>query len=198
MKTSYKHEEALMIKVKDLMTSPVFSLKDTDSLQHARELMNLQRIRHIPIVTVDNIFSGLITHRDILSATISKLAGIDAETQREIDSGIPIHEIMQTGITSIDPDTSLKEAAQILLNHKYGCLPVVKNGELTGIITEADFLRLTIHLMEGLDTTRQPSPRFTITFQTIYSQNTLPSFLHLSPPVEYYRNTLEFITQEGS
>lgn len=141
-----------MLKVKDLMTTPVFSLKENDSLHHARELMDLQRIRHIPIVTVDNVFSGLITHRDILSATISKLAGLDPETQKEIDSGIPIHEIMRTDITSVSPDTPLKEAAQLLLNHKYGCLPVVKNNELTGIITEADFLRLTISLMEGLDT----------------------------------------------
>lgn len=140
-----------MLKVRDLMTSPVFSLRENDSLHTARELMNLQRIRHIPIVTVDNAFSGLVTHRDILSATISKLAGLDPETQKEIDSGIPIHEIMRSDITSVAPDTPLKDAAQLLLNHKYGCLPVVENDELTGIVTEADFLRLTISLMEGLD-----------------------------------------------
>ena len=140
-----------MLKVKDLMSSPVFSLKENDSLYHARELMNLQRIRHIPMVTVDNVFSGLVTHRDILSATISKLAGLDPETQREIDAGIPIHEIMRTDITSVSPETPLKEAAQILLNHKYGCLPVVSEGALAGIITEADFLRLTIYLMEGIE-----------------------------------------------
>ncbi len=140
-----------MLKVKDLMTSPVFSLKENDSLHSARALMDLQRIRHIPIVTVDNVFSGLVTHRDILGATISQLAELDPETQKEIDSGIPIHEIMRTDITSVDIDTSLRDAAQILLNHKYGCLPVVQEGELTGILTEADFLRLTINLMEALD-----------------------------------------------
>jgi len=140
-----------MMKVKDLMSSPVFSLKETDSLHNARELMTLQRIRHIPIVTVDNEFTGLITHRDILSATISQLAELDPETQREIDSGIPIHEIMRSDITSVSEETPLKEAAQILLNHKYGCLPVVREGELCGIITEADFLRLTIQLMDSLE-----------------------------------------------
>lgn len=137
--------------VKDLMTSPVFSLKENDSLHSARSLMDLQRIRHIPIVTVDNIFTGLVTHRDILSATISKLAELDPETQKEIDSGIPIREIMRTDIATVDEDTSLKDAAQILLNHKYGCLPVVHDGELSGIVTEADFLRLTITLMDALN-----------------------------------------------
>ncbi|SOB57823.1 CBS domain containing protein [Pseudodesulfovibrio profundus] len=137
--------------VKDLMSSPVFSLKETDSLHSARSLMNLQRIRHIPIVTVDNVFTGLITHRDILSATISQLADLDPETQKEIDSGIPIREIMRTDIATIASDAPLKDAAQILLNHKYGCLPVVEDSQLIGILTEADFLRLTIKLMDALN-----------------------------------------------
>lgn len=140
-----------MMKVKDIMTTPVFSLKETDSLHSARSTMAVQRIRHIPITTVDNAFIGLITHRDILSATISQLAELDPETQKEIDAGIPLHEIMRTDIKTVDIDDSLKEAAQILLNHKYGCLPVVTKNELVGILTEADFLRLTITLMEALD-----------------------------------------------
>ncbi len=140
-----------MLKVKDIMTSPVFSLKETDSLHNARSLMDLRRIRHIPVVTLDNEFTGLVTHRDILSATISRLAELDPETQKEIDSGIPIREIMRVDIATVTEETSLKTAAEILLNHKYGCLPVVGDNALVGIVTEADFLRLTISLMDGLD-----------------------------------------------
>ncbi|WP_285906195.1 CBS domain-containing protein [Pseudodesulfovibrio pelocollis] len=140
-----------MLRVKDLMTTPVFSLRETDSLQSARSLMDLQRIRHIPIVTVDNIFAGLVTHRDVLAATISGLAEMDPETQSEIDAGIPIKEIMRSDIKTVDENSSLRIAAQTLLNHKYGCLPVVHDGQLRGILTEADFLRLTINLMDALD-----------------------------------------------
>ncbi|CCH47545.1 CBS domain-containing protein [Pseudodesulfovibrio piezophilus] len=139
-----------MLKIKDLMTHPVFSLKENDSLYSARSLMALQRIRHIPIVTVDNNFAGLITHRDILSATISQLAELDPETQKEIDAGIPIREVMQTDIATVNGETTLRDAAQTILNHKYGCLPVIENRKLIGIVTEADFLRLTINLMETL------------------------------------------------
>ncbi|WP_078716877.1 CBS domain-containing protein [Paucidesulfovibrio gracilis] len=139
------------MKVKDLMSSPVFSLRQTDTLYSARELMQMQRIRHIPIVTSDNLFIGLITHRDLLSATISHLAEVDPETQREIDSGIPIQEIMRTDLQSISPEAGLEEAAKVLLNHKYGCLPVVDNQRLVGILTEADFLKLTIQLLEAID-----------------------------------------------
>jgi len=139
------------MKVKDLMSAPVFSLRQTDTLYSARELMQMQRIRHIPIVTADNIFIGLITHRDLLSATISHLAEVDPETQREIDAGIPIQEIMRTDLKTIGPDDSLENAAKVLLNHKYGCLPVVDQRILVGILTEADFLKLTIQLLEALD-----------------------------------------------
>lgn len=140
-----------MLKVNDLMSRPVFSLKETDSLLSARSLMDLQRIRHIPIVTTSDEFTGLLTHRDLLSATISQLADVSAETQEAIDANIPIREIMRTDITTITGDMLIREAAQLLLNHKYGCLPVIENNILVGIVTEADFLRLTIQLMEALD-----------------------------------------------
>ena len=137
--------------VQEVMTAPVFSLRETDTLQNARELMALQRIRHVPIVGANEMFIGLITHRDLLSATISHLAEIDPETQREIDSGIPIKEIMRTDLRTVETGTHLKDAAKLLLNHKYGCLPVVDQGRLVGIVTEADFLKLTISLLEALD-----------------------------------------------
>lgn len=137
--------------VKNLMSTPVFSLKENDSLHSARSLMSLQRIRHIPIITVDNQFVGLLTHRDILSVTTSKLAELDSKTQKEIDSGIPIREIMQTNIVTVEENTTVKKAAQLLLNHKYGCLPVLANDKLCGIITEADFLRLAITMMDALN-----------------------------------------------
>ncbi|ACS79868.1 CBS domain-containing protein [Maridesulfovibrio salexigens] len=141
-----------MLKVNDLMTTELFTLSESDNLKMARSLMDLQRIRHIPIVNDEREFIGLVTHRDILRATISQLADIDPATQGEIDSGIPVGEIMRTDIKTISEDTSLKEAAVLLLDHKYGCFPVVneKNG-LIGILTEADFLKLTISLMEALE-----------------------------------------------
>lgn len=140
-----------MLKVDDLMTKKVFSLQEHDNLQTARSIMNLGRIRHIPIVNNEERFVGLLTHRDLLSVTISKLADIEDEVQNEIDASIPVHEIMRRDVTTISPDVDLREAAEILLQHKYGCLPVVTNEKLVGILTEADFLKLTISLMDALD-----------------------------------------------
>lgn len=140
-----------MFQVKDIMTKDVFTLNERESLSAAKDLMNLARIRHIPIVDDAGNFTGLLTHRDILAATISKLADIDKETRDEIEAGIPTAEIMQTGVITVTADTPLKKAAHMLLEEKYGCLPVVCKGKLCGIITEADFLRLTIDLMDAVE-----------------------------------------------
>ena len=143
-----------MLKVTDLMTTELFTVRSTDSLKTARSMMSLARIRHIPVVDADYHFIGLLTHRDILSASLSRFAEVDKETQDEIESGIPISEAMRTDVTTVSPDLPLRNAAEILLHHKYGCLPVVNedNGkELVGILTEADFLKLTISLMDAMD-----------------------------------------------
>ena len=140
-----------MLTVADIMTKSVYSLRETDTLLSARALMKLQRIRHIPIVTGDTMFIGLLTHRDLLSATVSQLAGVDPETQDEIDAGIPIKEIMRTDLKTVESSATVKSAAELLLNHKYGCLPVVDGGRLVGILTEADFLKLTISLLDALE-----------------------------------------------
>lgn len=140
-----------MLKVNDLMTKKVFSLQEHDNVQTARSIMNLGRIRHIPIVDRKERFVGLLTHRDLLAVTISKLADIEDEVQNEIDASIPIHEIMRRDVTTISPGVDLREAAELLLQHKYGCLPVVADEKLVGILTEADFLKLTISLMDALD-----------------------------------------------
>jgi len=140
-----------MLTVSDLMTGEVFTLRETDTLKTARSMMSLARIRHIPIVGKDMEFLGLLTHRDILNATISQFAGVDRRTRDEIDAGIPIMEVMRRDVTAVAPQMKLRDAANILLNHKYGCLPVVEDGVLRGIITEADFLKLTIRLMEALE-----------------------------------------------
>jgi len=140
-----------MLKAKDLMTLEVFTLKENDSLRMARSMMSLARIRHIPIVNNDYEFIGLVTHRDLLSATISRFADVDKSIQDEIDLGIPIGEIMRKDIKTIPSETPLREVAEILLHHKYGCLPVVDGGKLKGIITEADFLKLTITLMDAME-----------------------------------------------
>jgi CBS domain-containing membrane protein len=143
-----------MLKVKDLMTREVVSLTPSATLLDARNLMEEHRIRHVPVVGPGRQFIGLVTQRDILSLTISSLAGVDERTQREIDAGIPLGEIVRTEVEVADPDDTVRGAAERLLRRKLGCLPVVREGILEGILTEADFLKLTIGLMDEMAKSR--------------------------------------------
>lgn len=138
-----------MIYVGDLMTSKVFTLLKGDSLSDVRSLMHLARIRHIPVTDTEGRFLGLITHRDLLAYTVSHLAEIGQDEQNEIESAILVGDIMRTDVITTTAETRLREAAQILYRNKYGCLPVIDEKRfLIGIITEADFLRLAIALLQ--------------------------------------------------
>ena len=137
-----------MLKVKDIMTTEVFVLHAAQTLELVRSLMRIKHVRHVPIVEPDNTFVGLMTHRDLLAQTISHLADIDEEEQEYLDRNIHIMNIMKTDVTTADPEMDLCSAISLLLEHKYGCLPIVSEGKLVGIVTEADFLKLTLELLQ--------------------------------------------------
>jgi CBS domain-containing membrane protein len=140
-----------MLTTRDLMTEDLISLRDTDSLLAAKKAMEDAHIRHLPIIDAAGAFVGLLTHRDMLAASVSRLAEIDDDTQEEIYSGIPIREVMRADVAMATPDLPLRQAAEVLLTQKYGCLPVVKSGKLVGILTSSDFIRLSLELMDALE-----------------------------------------------
>lgn len=136
------------MKVKDIMTTEVFVMQATQTLALVRSLMKNKHVRHVPIVEENNRFVGLLTHRDLLAQTISFLAEIDEKEQEEIDRNIYLLNVMKTDVRTADPEMNVREAINILLKNKYGCLPVVSDGKLVGIVTEADFLKLTLTLLK--------------------------------------------------
>jgi len=142
-----------MLTTRDLMTEDLISLRDSDSLLAAKKAMEDAHIRHLPIIDANGAFVGLLTHRDMLAASVSRLAEIDDDTQEEIYSGIPLREVMRADVAMATPDLPLRQAAEVLLTQKYGCLPIVEGGKLVGILTSSDFIRLSLELMDALEAT---------------------------------------------
>jgi CBS domain-containing membrane protein len=135
------------MEIRELMTSDVVTLTEDDTLAHAQRCMARGRIRHLPVIR-DGKLVGLMTHRDLLAASFSIFADVDHSEQRRIFVTVPVVEAMHRDVISVPPETPVKKAAEILLENKYGCLPVVEeNGTLVGIVTEADFLSLTVRLL---------------------------------------------------
>jgi len=133
-----------MKTVGELMTRDLVTLKETQNLGIADELLRLHRIRHLPVVR-DGKLVGLITHRDLLKAAAQK-------RQDPASHALWAADIMNREVRTVRPDTSLREAVKVMLDNKFGCLPVVgDNGNLLGILTEADLVRYARHLIGDLD-----------------------------------------------
>ncbi|MEA3333195.1 MAG: CBS domain-containing protein [Pseudomonadota bacterium] len=138
-----------MRRVADIMTRDIFPLKSNQTLNVVRLLMRTVKVRHVPILDDDERFVGLLSHRDLLAYSISKLADIDPLEQSELDRHIPIKDVMRTDISTTTATTDLKEAISSMLKNKFGCLPVInEQRHLVGIITDEDVIRLAIKLLE--------------------------------------------------
>jgi CBS domain-containing protein len=130
--------------VSELMTRPVVTLKETDNLGRIDELLQRQRIRHLPVVRGEQLV-GLVTHRDLLRA----LAHRGEDGRRDALWAV---DFMQREVATVRPETPLREALSLMLRNKYGCLPVVDaRGALAGILTESDLLRYCHELLAEVD-----------------------------------------------
>jgi CBS domain-containing membrane protein len=137
-----------MMTVSDLMTPEPMTASETTSLLAAWERMKIARIRHMPIVRGTRLV-GLVTSRDILAASPSRLVDEDEDMAKEMLSRVPVSEVMRRELITIRPDSDVETACNVLLERKIDCLPVVDaDYELIGIVTASDFLKLTRSLLQ--------------------------------------------------
>ena len=124
------------------MTQDVYSLRFDKKAIIAKEIMNWAHVRHVPIVDGSNRLVGIVTHRDLLNISVSRLTTsvAKAEGQQHL-SMIPIDQVMGSDVETIGPDESIQEAARVMRSKKVGCLPVVDaERKLIGILSEFDLL----------------------------------------------------------
>jgi len=135
------------------MTSAPYTLRETHSLSDARKVMTERHIRHIPITDSDNHLIGLVTQRDVLAATAPGSIQQTKSAPHEADEDIKLSDIMIRDVSAIDKHDSLRKAALYIQAHKYGCLPVLSDDHLVGIITDSDFIDIAINLLEQVEIT---------------------------------------------
>jgi CBS domain-containing membrane protein len=133
--------------VREIMSTVVETLSVGDTLAAARRQLERGRIRHLPVVDGDEHVIGLVTHRKILEAWVSH-GHPDTERTRDVAKDVPIEMIMEKDVRTVAPDMPAAEAAELIESHKVGCLPVVANGKLVGIVTAADFVRFARRYFE--------------------------------------------------
>ena len=127
-----------MISLKEIMTTDPVTLGPDDPLVKAGELMREHRIRHVP-VTKKGRLKGLITQRDLLAAASAE------------DEYATVADLMRTNVYTVSDDADMRGAALTMQKHRIGCLPVVNDGRLVGIVTDTDYVGLAINLLEQLE-----------------------------------------------
>lgn len=132
---------SVALTVADLMTREPIAVHARGDLATAHELMQDLHIRHLPVVDERGRVVGLLSHRDLLRESLfAEPSGPDFLTTLQ---SIRIGDVMIRRVATVKPETDIRIAAQTMLDHKYGCLPVVEGRRhLVGILTEADFVRL--------------------------------------------------------
>ena len=138
-----------MFSIEAIMSTNLITVSPSATLAEARTLMHENRIHHLPVLDGDKLI-GLITLTNVLAATDSFLR--DDGSRIHADE-IGIADAMVTDVATVDVSASLRHAALFLEKHKIGCLPVMDNHDLVGIITDTDFVAVAINLLEQIEET---------------------------------------------
>ena len=129
------------LRVRDFMTSNVVTVRPDDTIAKAYELMLDNRFRHLVVVDDDGDLAGLLTHRDLLRYALIERTDLPLSLQRGVLRRIRVEEVMTSEVETAEPGQWLQEAALVMFDNKYGCVPVVEGTRVVGILTEADFVR---------------------------------------------------------
>ena len=127
--------------VEQIMQREFASVRSDERLDLVDDVMSLGRVRHMPVVD-DGKLVGVVSQRDLLAASLSRVLEFDAQERRTFLRSVDVREVMAGRPITVAPSATLAEAAALLLRHKIGCLPVVgPDGEAIGLVTETDLLR---------------------------------------------------------
>ena len=125
--------------VRDIMATEVVTLGRNDTLQLAKDIMALGRIRHFPVVDEGEVV-GVVSQRDLFRASLGSVMKYGEKAERSFLDTVAVKEVMSGPPMTISPDVSIKEAARLMVERKIGCLPVVAEWKLVGLVTETDLL----------------------------------------------------------
>lgn len=142
------------MQVWQLMASDVVTLEAKATLDVADDLMQLKRIRHLPVVEQGRLV-GLVTQRDLFLAGVSSVLNFRRKAEKEWLGRITIEDVMTTDLITVAPEADIEDAVARMLEHKIGCLPVVGGGKLVGLLSETDCLRYLQRILSLADVKRR-------------------------------------------
>ncbi len=139
------------------MTRNVITGTPHMSHHEALDLLRKHKIQRLPVVDGKRLV-GIVCEEDLLSTAPSPATTLSVYEIYTLLDKLTLDKIMVTPVVVVGPDCPLVDAAQIMMQRKIGCLPVLEHDELVGIITETDVLRILVEILGG----GEPGVRFTV------------------------------------
>ncbi len=127
--------------VSQFMSTDLFTVRPDDIADYVASLMHWERIRHVPVEDEEGKLVGLVSQRNLL-LLLTQGSSLNRA------HGVPVHRIMKRDLITVSPETTTLEAVKLMRKHKIGCLPVVREGKIVGIVTLFDILNLSAKLLE--------------------------------------------------
>jgi acetoin utilization protein AcuB len=132
--------------VADWMAKKVFTVSTSTNVVEAIRTMQEKKVKHLPVVDTSNKVVGILSDRDIKEYTPSKVSSFDVHELNYILFTTKVKAIMKKKVFTTAPDTPIEEAAMVMYDNDIGCLPVIENGKLIGIISDRDLFRVLVDI----------------------------------------------------
>jgi CBS domain-containing protein/gamma-glutamylcysteine synthetase len=139
-----KHWQPSNLIVEEFMTTDLFTAQKSDILEFIANLIEWRKIRYVPVEDDKKQLVGLVTMRMMLREYGNNINHDDEELSETVE------DVMIENPITIHPEASIIEAMDIMDSQKIGCLPVVKNNRLVGIITEQNYMKIAARLIRVL------------------------------------------------
>ena len=123
-------------KVAQYMTTDIFTVRPDDAIELVAEMMDWERIRHVPVEDERGLLVGMVSYRGVLR----HLTELAKHSPDKAALSVPVSEIMKKDLVTVTPDTPTLEAVALMRRYRIGCLPVVQDGHIVAVLTEEDFV----------------------------------------------------------
>lgn len=135
--------------IKNWMITDLITVHVDTTLPDAHKLMKDNKIRRLPVVNDANELIGIVTRGDVRGASPSPATSLNVWELNYLLAKLTVGEFMTRDVLTISPETTITEAAEIMMNKKVSGLPVVNgNNTLVGIITESDLFRIMVSMLQ--------------------------------------------------
>ncbi len=137
------------MRIGERMSQPVITVERKTPIQDALNLMHEKKVRRLPVLDESGKLIGIVSERDLLHASPSDATSLSVWELNYLISKVSVDEVMTREVITATEDTPIQEAARLMADHKIGGLPVMRNGQLVGIVTETDLFLVLLELFEG-------------------------------------------------